>query len=214
MSKLNSKTLTIAAALLMVLALLYVATPLLRPAMGFSGRQTLTGQGGSIQVITPGDQAGGMQVTGPGAGQNDQGFIIQGSGSDAQGQGSSTRQFSGARPGGILGFGLMNGNTGIIVYAIALLVSLAAAVGMLMTKNWGRVLGIIMGVVYFVLALFGLVPTLLMGLAFRGSAMRVGGSLSIWLAVAHLVLAIAVIVIASVSARKAPQSAAVVSPPA
>ena len=207
MKKLNPKTLTIAGILLMVLALLYVATPLLRPAMSIGGRETVTGQsfpaggpGGDFQVITPNDQ-GGVQVQGPGTGQSGQGVIIQGQGSDTQGQGSSTRPFTGVRPGSILSFGLMNGNTAIIVYAVALLVSLAAAVGMLMTKNWGRILGIIMAVLYFLMALLGLVPTLLIGLAFRGSAMRVGNSLSIWLTIIQLVLAIAVIVLASIRAR-------------
>ncbi len=223
MIKLNSKTLTLAGILLMVLALLYVATPLLRPAMSLNGRETVTGQefpaggpGGGFQVITPNDQ-GGAQVQDPGTGQSDQGVIIQGSGSDTQtqGQGFTQRQFTGTRPGGLLGgFGFLNGSNAIIVYAVALLISLAAAVGMLMTKNWGRILGIIMGVIYSVLALLGFLPMLLIGFMMRGSGIRVGGSLNIWLTVAHLLLALAVIVLAAISAKKVAKSEVIVPPPA
>ena len=50
---------------------------------------------------------------------------------------------------------------GTIVYAIALLISLAAASGMFMAKRWGKILGIIMAVLYGLLALVSLLPILL-----------------------------------------------------
>jgi hypothetical protein len=220
MIKLNSKTLTIAGILLMVLALLYVATPLLRPVMGVSERQTVTsgqgfpagGPGGGFQVITPNDQ-GGAQVQGPVTGQSDQGVIIQGSGGDTQGL--PQRQFTGARPGGLLGsVGFLNGSNAIIVYAVALLISLVAAVGMLTIKNWGRILGLIMGVIYSVMALLSFLPMLLIGFMMRRSGIRIEGSLNIWLTLVHLALAIAVIVLAAISARKVAKSEVVVPPPA
>jgi len=218
MTKSNPKTLAIAAVLLMVLALLFMATPLLRSTTGFTGRtgtRQFTPQGFSGQV-------NGFQGQASGDGQTGQGVIIQGQGGDAQGQGITVqggttlnlpnRQFTG-RGGGLLGFGLLNGTTGMIVYAVALLISLVAAVGMLMTKQWGKILGIIMGVIYTVIALFSLVPTLLITLV----ASRLGfrNPLSIWLNVLHLVLAIAVIILASIKARSTAATPNVqVTPPA
>jgi hypothetical protein len=195
MSKLNPKTLTVAAILLMVLALLFMATPLLP-----------TGQTGAGQQFTPpgfSGQGGGFQGQAPSDGQTGQGVIIPGQGSTTQGGTNPNfpnRQFAG-RGGGLLGFGLLSGTTGTIVYAVALLISLAAAVGMLMTKQWGKTLGIIMGVIYTVIALFSLVPTLLISLLTSRMGFRMGNSLSIGLNITHLVLAIAVIALASIRAK-------------
>ncbi len=63
----------------------------------------------------------------------------------------------------LFGLGLLSGITGTIFYGIALLVSLAAAVGMFLTKRWGQVLGIVMGIVYLILALVSFLPTILLG---------------------------------------------------
>jgi len=194
MSKLNSKTLTIAAVVLMVLALLFMATPLLRVS-GFSGRTGFNRQFNG--QATPG-------------GQN--GFPNQGNGFQGQGNQTnptnSTRQFAG-RTRSFIGLGLLSGLTGTIVYAIALLVSLAAAVGMFITKRWGQVLGIAMAVVYLILGLVSFIPMLLLGFA------RALNGLSLGLSILHLVLAIAVIILALIPAKKmtAPISP-VITPPA
>ncbi len=76
-----------------------------------------------------------------------------------------------------------------------------------MMKRWGKVLAIIMGIVYAVIALFSILPTMLFGFAFRFG----GNFLSIGLNVLHLVLAVAVIVLASLKAKK---DTAPVVPPA
>jgi len=198
MSKLNSKTLTIGAVVLLVLALLFVATPLLRVS-GISGRSGF-------------NQPSNGQF--PSGGQN--GFPNQGNG--FQGQGNSTnpsnptnttRQF-GARNRGLLGFAFLSGITGTIVYALALLVSLAAALGMFLTKRWGQVLGIVMAVVYLLLGLLSFIPMFLLGFA------RALNGLNLGLSILHLVLAIAVIVLALIPAKKmiAPVAADVGTPPA
>ena len=73
---------------------------------------------------------------------------------------------AGRSPGGtrsLFGLGLLSGITGTIVYGIALLVSLVAAVGMFLTKRWGQVLGIVMGVVYLILAVVSFLPMILLG---------------------------------------------------
>lgn len=214
MLKMNAKILSVTAVLLLCLSLLYLATPLLRPASAFGGPRTFTGQG-----LTSSDQGGGVQVITP----SGQGTILQGPGGDmqgfpSQGQGSpnfTQRQFSGGRPGGLLSFGLLNGTNGIIIiYGIALLVSLAAAVGMLMTRNWGRILGIVMGVVYSSMALYGLLPALFIGSMVRRAGISVGGSLISWLTVVRLVMAVAVVVLAATSAKKVSKPAEVIPPPA
>ena len=157
MSKLNSKTLTIAAAVLMVLALLFMATPLLR-VTGISNANR-TGFAGRFNGQTT-----------PGAPNGFPGF-----GNGTQGNGNSTNPTTPTNPTGrtfnggtrsLFGLGLLSGITGTIVYGIALLVSLVAAVGMFLTKRWGQVLGIIMGVVYLILAVIGLIPTILAGIYF------------------------------------------------
>jgi hypothetical protein len=185
MSKLNSKTLTIAAIVLMVLALLFMATPILRVS-GVSGLSGLNRQFNGQTL-----PRAGTGTPSPG-GQNDfsgQGFTYQGNST------TPARQFPG-QTGGLLGFGLLSGTTGTIVYALALLVSLAAAVGMFITKRWGQILGIVMAVIYLILGLVSFLPMILMGFitALNG--------LSLALTMLHLVLAMAVIVLALIPAKK------------
>jgi hypothetical protein len=204
MSKLNSKTLTVAAVVLMVLALLVMATPLLRVA-GISGRSGFNRPSNGQSLPRP-----GTGTTTPG-GQN--GFPSQGSGLQGQGlpgQGGSNfpnRQFGG-RGGGLLGLGLLSGMTGTIVYAIALLVSLAAAVGMFITRRWGQVLGIVMAVVYLLLALVSFLPMILLGFG------RAVNGLNLGLSILRLVLAMAVIVLALIPAKKLTAPATPATPPA
>jgi hypothetical protein len=187
MSKLNSKTLTIAAAVLLVLALLFMATPLLR-VTGISGANR-TGFAGRFNGQTT-----------PGAPNSFPGF-----GNGSQGNGNSTNPTTPTNPTGrtfnggarsLFGLGLLSGITGTIFYGIALLVSLVAAVGMFLTKRWGQVLGIIMGVVYLILALISFLPILLAGF------LRDLNFLSLSLTVLHVVLAIGVIVLALIPAKK------------
>jgi hypothetical protein len=183
MSTLNSKTLTIAAVILLVLALLFVATPLLRVSGGFNR----SGYNRQANGQTP---PGGVS-----GGTGNQGFTPNFGNQNPGSPTSPTRQFSG-RGGGLLGFGFLSGISGTIVYAIALLVALAAAVGMFITRRWGQVLGIVMGVVYLLLSLVGFLPMILLGFA-RGL-----NPLSLGLTILHLVLAMAVIVLAVIPAKK------------
>jgi hypothetical protein len=189
MSKLNSKTLTVAAILLVVLALLMLATPLLGPALG------LTGRTGTVRQF----QGNGSTPNFQGF-QNGQGNNSQGQGNSAQGQTTpdlSNRQFQGRTGSSIFRLGFLNGVTGTIVYAVALLVSLGAAAGMFITKAWGKILGIIIAVLYAAIALISIVPSLLLSATFR-----LFNPLSIGLNVVHLVLAIAVIILALIPAKK------------
>jgi phosphoglycerol transferase MdoB-like AlkP superfamily enzyme len=190
----------------MVLALLFMATPLLR-VTGITGANRTGFAGRFNGSATPGGQNGFPRF-----------------GNGTQGQGNSTnpttptnpttRQFP-ARTGSVLGLGLLSGITGTIVYGIALLVSLVAAVGMFLTRRWGQVLGIVMGVIYLLLAVVGLIPTILSAVTFA----RGFNALSLGLSILHLILAIAVIVLALIPAKKilAPAAPAPVSqatPPA
>jgi hypothetical protein len=172
---LNSKLLPIAAVVLIVLALLFMATPLLRTARGFQGGRNFVPQGNG-QTIP----------------QN--GFPAQSSGSQGlPGQGGSSvpnRQFA-VRGGDFLG-----GITGAIVFFMALLVSLAAALGMFLTKRWGQVLGIIMAVLYGLVGLVSLLPLLFIG------SIGLRNPLNLILGFAHVLLAAAVIVLASIPAKK------------
>jgi hypothetical protein len=206
MSKLNSKTLTIGAAVLLVLALLFMATPLLR-VTGITGANRTGFTRRFNGSTTPGGQNG-----------------FPGFGNGTQGQGNTTnpttptnpttRQFpAGARS--LLGLGLLSGITGTIFYGIALLVSLVAAVGMFLTKGWGKILGIVMGIVYLILSVVGLIPTILLAFTFA----RGFNALTLGLSFLHLVLAIAVIVLALIPAKKilataAPAPVSQATPPA
>jgi hypothetical protein len=181
--KLNPKLLAIAAVLLLVLALLFLATPLLSTTSGFqpSGNFVLRNNGQSLP---------GGEVDFP-----DRGYIPQGQGFPGQG-GSDIPSGSVGRPGNLMGFGLLGGIGGTIVYALGLLLSLAAAFGMFMVKRWGKMLGIIMAVFYLLLSLFGLLPILLI------SFMGIRNPLNFILGILHLLLAVAVIILASLPEKK------------
>jgi hypothetical protein len=185
---LNPKLLPIAALLLVVLALLFMATPLLRPSGAFQ-RGGNFGNRGSGQTVPP------------------NGFVIQGGGPQGQvlpGQGGTNlpaRRFA-------VGGGLLGGFVGPVVYFIALLLSLAAAVGMFMTKRWGQVLGIIMAVLYFLLGLLSLLPIILT------SFIGLRNPLSLILGIVHVLLAVAVIVLASIPAKKVIPAIVPATPPA
>ncbi len=201
MSKLNSKTLTIAAVLLIVLALLFMATPLLRLS-DISGRSGFTRQFNG--QTNPG---GGNGFVNPGNGTPGPGFINPNGGTQGQGNPvNPNRQFAGGNS--LLRLGFLNGITGIIVYTIALLVSLAAALGMVFTKRWGQILGIVMGAIYLVLSLFSIIPMILLGFA------RALNGLNLGLTIVHIVLALAVIILALISTRKVKLPAETIPPPA
>ncbi|MGD0750946.1 MAG: hypothetical protein ABSA23_06010 [Anaerolineales bacterium] len=163
---LNTKLLPIAALLLVVLALLFLAAPLIRLAGG-------TQRAGNF--VTPGNGQSGSSVQGSGPQ-----VLIGGAGSQAQ-----TRRFT-------VGTG---GRGGIILYFVMLLVSLAAAVGMLFTRRWGQVLGIIIAVLYGLLGLVSLLPLLLI---------RIVGApnpVSLVLGIVHVLLSVSVIVLASIPGK-------------
>jgi hypothetical protein len=189
MSKLSSTTLMIAAVILLVLALLFVATPLMRVS-NMSSRTGVNRQ------------------------YNSQGFSSQGNGtqgqnfprlnSGTQGQGNATtpnQQFNGSSRR-LIGFSFLGGMAAIAVYALALLASLAAAVGMFLTKRWGQILGIVMAGIYLLLSLMSFLPIILLG------STRAMAGLNVVLTILHLVLAIAVIVFAVIPTRKVTAPAA------
>ena len=179
----NPKLLPIAALVLVVLALLFMATPLLRASGG--------------------PQRNGNFVT-QGNGQTPPRNIIPGGGGVQRffggGSGASPRQIS-------IGGGLLGGIAGSIFYFVLLLVSLAAAIGMFMTRRWGQVLGIILAVLYSLLGLVSLLP-LLLSISFG-----VRNPISLILGVLHLLLAVSVIVLASIPAKKAATQVVANPPP-
>jgi hypothetical protein len=179
---LNPKLLPIAAIVLVVLALLFMASPLMPSTGGFPVRDNFTPSANGQSLPQNGFSA---QRSGP-----------QGQGFPGQGIPNSPDQPFGGRGGGLPGFGLLSGITGTIVYFMALLVSLAAAVGMFSTKRWGQVLGIIMAVLYGLVGLVSLLPILFM--SFLGTR----NLLSLVLGIAHILLAIVVIVLASIQGKK------------
>jgi hypothetical protein len=188
---LNSKLLPIAAVVLIVLALLFVATPLLRTGRGFQRSGNFVPQGNGQTV--------------PRNGFSGQGNGLQGQGNGSQGQGSTNfpnRQFA------FGGVSFLGGITGAIVFFIALLVSLAAALGMFFKKRWGQVLGIIMAVLYLLAGLVSLLPTLLLG------SFVLRNPLSLILGIAHVLLALAVIVLALIPAKKVATPVVADPPPA
>jgi len=204
---LNAKMLTIAAIVLIVLALLFLVTPLL----GLNG---IT-RSGNFPRSFNGQTFQGGQNGSPGQGNGPTFFqgnpnATPGQGNNFQGQGGTnnfpTRQF-GARSG-LFGLGLPGGTAGTIVYGIALLVSLVAAVGMFNAKRWGQVLGIIMAVFYALLTVIGFLPTLLLA-RFLGAT----SFLSLGINILHLLLAIAIIVLASIPAKKGTIPAPAATPP-
>jgi hypothetical protein len=210
---LNSKLLPIAAILLIVLALLFMATPLLRSSRTFQRNSTFTRQGSGQPFPQNGFQGNGQTGQGfQGQGNNPQsgqGFSNQDNGS----QPDFTNPGNGLQPGQnfrqglgganstgrqlLLGTGFLTGRTGPIIYLVALLIALAAAVGMFMVKRWGQILGIVMAALYFLIGLVSLLPTLLF---FNSAALR--NPLSLILGLIHILLAVAVIVFAVIPAKK------------
>jgi hypothetical protein len=194
-TNLNTKLLPISAILLLVLALLFMATPLL-PISSFSGGNGINRQFNDQNL--PGGQNGlsGQGFPNQPGGLQGQGFPNQPGG--LQDQGNTTtpnRQFTNQTPS-LLRLGFLNGITGTIVYALLLLAALVAAVGMFLVKRWGQVLGIILAVVYLLLGLVSFLPMILLGFA------RALNGLSLGLSILRLVLAIAVIVLAMIPAKK------------
>ncbi len=195
---LNPKLLSIAALLLVVLALLFLATPLIRPASSFQrgGNIVIQGNGQSVtQNGSSGQGTGNQFFIGGGGGSQSQVLPVQG------GTNLPARRF-------VTGSGLMGGRGGIIVYFIALLVSLAAAVGMFIIKRWGQVLGIIMAVLYTLLGLVSLLPIILMSL------FGMPNPVNLILGIVRLLLAIAVIVLASIPAKPVAATVIPAIPPA
>jgi hypothetical protein len=182
---LNPRLLVIAAALLLVLALLFLATPLVRRSGGFQNSGNFPTQFNG-QALPGGDN--GFPTPAPGNIPGGQGFPGQG------GTNTPGRQFGGG--GGLMSFSLLEGMVGTIVYAIALLISLVAAAGMFIVKRWGKILGVIMAVFYGLLALVSLLPMLL--ISFTG----INSLTALILGVLELLLAVAVIILASIPGRK------------
>ena len=212
-TKLNAKTLMIAAILLVVLALLVMATPLVSTTGGGFGNRTGNGTNRTFNPQGFATPQGGYT-----GGTGGQGFVPGQGGTGGNTTGGTNPNYTGRRLNGggtsLLRIGFLSGIEGTIIYAGLLLVSLAAAMGMFLTKAWGKILGILMGVVYAALALVSTLPILLSGFLSRALGAM---ALNIGLNVLHLVLAIAVIVLALIPAKKliapiAPPAAA--TPPA
>ena len=183
---LNRTLLPIAAAILILLALLFMATPLLRLSRGFQGNVGIIRQGNGQSFrpnATPGQGNAPQFFQGPGNGSQGQGFSGQ------NGPNATNRQF-------IAGIGFLSGRSGPIIYFVALVVSLAAAVGMFLAKRWGQILGVFMAVLYLLVGVVSLLPILLF------SAFALRNPFTLILGIVHVLLAIAVIVLALIPARK------------
>lgn len=181
---LNPKLLPIAALVLVVLALLFMATPLLRVTGSLQGNGNIVIQGNG--------QSGPPNVA-PGGGTVQRFF---GGGNGSQGQRIT------------LGSGMLGGSAGAIFYFVLVLVSLPAAAGMYLTKRWGQVFGIIIAVIYGLLGLLSLIPILL--ISFQG----IRSPLGLFLGFLHVSLAVAVIVLAAFPAKKMPTPTVPVTTPA
>ncbi len=195
---LNSKLLPIAALLLVLLALLFMATPLLRASRGFqrTGNFNRQGTGQNFQPnATPGQ--GGAPQFSPGQGNGTQGQGFPGQ----NGTNLQNRRF-------LLGTGFLSGRSGPIVYFVVLLLAVVAAVGMFFIKRWGQILGIIVAVLYLLAGLLSLLPTLLF------SSFGLRNPLSLFLGILQVVLAVAVIVLAVIPAKKTATPVVVAPPPA
>ena len=194
---LNTKLMPIAAGILILLALLFMATPLLRQTRRFQGNGNIIrqGSGQSFQPnATPGQGNAPQFFSGPGGGAQGQGF-----------SGQSGSNFPNRRVIG--GIGFLSGRSGPVVYFVALLISIAAALGMFFAKRWGQILGIFMAVLYLLAGLVSLLPILLIStLALRNSS-------SLVLGIVHVLLAIAVIVLAAIPAKKVKAPVVVGTPP-
>jgi len=180
----NPKLLPIAALVLVVLSLLFMATPLIRVTGSLQGNGNIVIQGNGPSV-PPNVTSGGGTV---------QGF--SGGGNGSQG------------PRVTLGSGVLNGSAGAIFYFVLVLVSLPAAVGMYLTKRWGQVFGIIMAVLYGLLGLLSLLPVLLIG------SLGIRNPMSLILGLVRVLLAVGVIVLAAIPAKKMQTATAPVTTPA
>jgi hypothetical protein len=159
---LNTRLLPIAALLLVLLALLFLAAPLVRTA-------------------------GGTQRAGN--------FVLQANGQSAAPNGVPATPAAGATPSTTRRIAVGGGRTIIFIYFAALLISLAAALGMLFTKRWGQVLAIIMAVLYGLFGLVSLLPLLF------GRVVGAPNPVGLILGIVQLLLALAVIVLASIPGR-------------
>jgi hypothetical protein len=197
MKQINKTTLAIGAGVLLVLALLTLATPLMRSAnpvnqAGFN--RQFNGQN------FPGDQNNLPSQSFPGQGfpgdQNGQAFPGQGQRSLGQDGQNFRSQGNISGFATLLRFNFLSGITGTIVFGVALIISIVAALGMLLAKRWGQVSGIFMAVIYLVMAVLAILPTILF-------MFRIGtGFLTIVLDILRVLLAAAVIVLALLPARK------------
>jgi hypothetical protein len=173
---LNTRLLPIAALLLVLLALLFLAAPLIRTA-------------------------GGTQRSGN--------IVLQANGQSATANGAAATPAAGASPSTTRRIAVGGGRATIYIYFVALLISLSAALGMLFTKRWGQVLAIIMGVIYGLFGLVSLLPLLFIRLV------GAPNPVSLILGVVHLLLAVAVIVLASIPGKPGtPPEPATASPSA
>jgi hypothetical protein len=183
---LNRTLLPIAAILLILLALLFMATPLLRMSRGFQTNGNIIRQsnGQSFRPnATPGQGNAPQFLPGQGNGTPGQGFPGQ------NGSNAINRQL-------FREIGFLSGRSGPIVYFVALLVALAVALGMFFIKRWGQILGILMAVLYLLAGLASMLPLLLFG------SFGLRNPLSLVLGIAQVVLALAVIVLASIPAKR------------
>jgi hypothetical protein len=181
---LNPKLLPIAALLLVVLALLFMVTPLLRMTGGTQRTGNFPTQGANGQTFQPGN------------------FNAQGgtTGRTFTGQGGAAGRTFPGQTGSTLPvrrIGLIGGRVGPIIYFFALLAALAAAIGMFLVKRWGQILGIVMAVLYGLLGLLSLLPLLLL----RTFGFR--SPLGLILGIAEFLLAVAVIVLAVLPVKQA-----------
>jgi hypothetical protein len=209
---LNPSMLTIAAILLIVLALLFLASPLLGlnqvGGRGGNFNRQFTGQNG--QNFPGFNPNGGTTGTGGTGGTG--GF----GGTGGTGGGSNGFRFQGGTPGqtptrtSLVGLNFLRGTLATVIYGIALLISLAAVIGMLSVKRWGKILGIVMAVVYLLLAVLTFLPTIL--LARFGAAFS--NPLSLVLNGLHLLLALGVIIFASIPAKNLAAPVTLETPPA
>jgi hypothetical protein len=184
---LNGRLLTISAILLVGLALLFLASPMIggnRIAQSNGGfPRTFNGQSpqpGMIGTPQPGFESGGSGTVQTFPGMNG-------------GSAGSAR----TRPGvvGLAGFGFMAGRNNILIYGIALVLALIAAIGMLNTKLWGKVMGIIIAVVYLLLSIFSFLPIILF------SFMGTSNPISLILGIVQVTLALAVIILAAIPGK-------------
>lgn len=195
MKKLNTTTLSIAGVLLLVLALLSLATPLVRVSNGINGggfSRQLNGQGfpGGENNFQPNQAFPGQENPG-----NQGGMPLPGQGQRSSGQDSQNLPIrQGA--GGLLRFGLLRGIAGTVVFGLALVISIAAALGMFLGKRWGQVIGIGMAVIHLVLAGLAFLPQILFSFMGRFNLLGIG------LDVLRLLLAAAVIILALIPAKK------------